>query len=574
MQLRSTTPLSNAYFLGLATASAIITLGLNAPSALAADMDDQPSNIIKTVKADKTPQLETVQVKRVIYFHLLSGSQKVEQVSYAHRQVSGNTTKWTIEPFDDVPIPQQVRFKPTLDKIPAITEVDDLSYFDRSIDVFYHPLDEEDEEDAHVDQKTKDNETQTEHNNIKTKDEQVGTAEIQNKDEAVQSEVISYSDKATNTIEILTKDVAIQQDNQGVDISTITNPIEQTSQETQTNVFTNDQGVGDDEVVTRDIGVGIEDYRYKDQKIQTDNLIISQADATTMTDFVNTNDIRTGDNKIDDLNQKKSETPKVTASSQTVYHTNEIGVGDEEPIVITTGDIDKGDKSTQTNAQELKDSITQTESNLQDSKQTQTIVPLSIEQGTTMEITNNDQEIQTDSYQIDYGTQTDNIASKETGTQTVSAPKHNETTSTYQQPSVATQTNDSDNHDQSIQVKDGDEQAATNTSNFGPLAIADDLTPASCENNQTSTNKIKGQKIEGEERSRNTLHKRIAKANHSLVSLTEKATQNNKRNRQKSLPQTDNNTSTLTTLAGIGITLLTAGMSLFSLHKQQKSKIK
>ena len=225
MQLRSTTPLSNAYFLGLATASAIITLGLNAPSALAADMDDQPSNIIKTVKADKTPQLETVQVKRVIYFHLLSGSQKVEQVSYAHRQVSGNTTKWTIEPFDDVPIPQQVRFKPTLDKIPAITEVDDLSYFDRSIDVFYHPLDEEDEEDAHVDQKTKDNETQTEHNNIKTKDEQVGTAEIQNKDEAVQSEVISYSDKATNTIEILTKDVAIQQDNQGVDISTITNPI-------------------------------------------------------------------------------------------------------------------------------------------------------------------------------------------------------------------------------------------------------------------------------------------------------------------------------------------------------------
>lgn len=130
--------LRNTCLVGLTTASTILSLSLNTPPVLAV-----PQEPITHPVSNTNSQKERVQIKRVIYFHLLNEVKKVEQVSYAHREVSNDPTKkaiWIIEPFEEVNIPDQAGFKPSIDKIPTVTEIEDLSQLKNTINVYYQPL--------------------------------------------------------------------------------------------------------------------------------------------------------------------------------------------------------------------------------------------------------------------------------------------------------------------------------------------------------------------------------------------------------------------------------------------------
>lgn len=123
---------------GLTTASTILSLSLNTPPVLAATQEPITNPI-----SNANNQKERVQIKRVIYFHLLNEVKKVEQVSYAYREVPNDSTKkanWIIEPFEEVNIPDQAGFRPSMDKIPTVTEIEDLSQLKNTINVYYQPL--------------------------------------------------------------------------------------------------------------------------------------------------------------------------------------------------------------------------------------------------------------------------------------------------------------------------------------------------------------------------------------------------------------------------------------------------
>ena len=116
--------LRNTCLVGLTTASTILSLSLNTPPVLAATQEPIVHSVPNT-----NNQKERVQIKRVIYFHLLNEVQKVEQMSYAHREVSNDPTnkaRWIIEPFEEVSIPEQAGFTPSIDKIPTTTGIEDL----------------------------------------------------------------------------------------------------------------------------------------------------------------------------------------------------------------------------------------------------------------------------------------------------------------------------------------------------------------------------------------------------------------------------------------------------------------
>ncbi len=70
--------LRNTCLVGLTTASTILSLSLNIPPVLAATQEPITHPVSNT-----NNQKERVQIKRVIYFHLLNEVKKVEQVSYA-----------------------------------------------------------------------------------------------------------------------------------------------------------------------------------------------------------------------------------------------------------------------------------------------------------------------------------------------------------------------------------------------------------------------------------------------------------------------------------------------------------
>ncbi|MCC4423130.1 LPXTG cell wall anchor domain-containing protein [Limosilactobacillus reuteri] len=130
--------LRNTCLVGLTTASTILSLSLNTPPVLAATQEPITNPI-----SNANNQKERVQIKRVIYFHLLNEVKKVEQVSYAHREVPNDSTKkanWIIEPFEEVNIPDQAGFRPSMDKIPTVTEIEDLSQLKNTINVYYQPL--------------------------------------------------------------------------------------------------------------------------------------------------------------------------------------------------------------------------------------------------------------------------------------------------------------------------------------------------------------------------------------------------------------------------------------------------
>lgn len=130
--------LRNTCLVGLTTASTILSLSLNIPPVLAATQEPITHPI-----SNANNQKERVQIKRVIYFHLLNEVKKVEQVSYAYREVPNDSTKkanWIIEPFEEVNIPDQAGFRPSMDKIPTVTEIEDLSQLKNTINVYYQPL--------------------------------------------------------------------------------------------------------------------------------------------------------------------------------------------------------------------------------------------------------------------------------------------------------------------------------------------------------------------------------------------------------------------------------------------------
>ncbi|MCR1863727.1 cell wall anchor protein [Limosilactobacillus reuteri] len=130
--------LRNTYLVGLATASTILSLSLNTPPVLAVPLEP-----IAHPVSNANSQKERVQIKRVIYFHLLNEVKKVEQVSYAHREVPNDPTNkaiWIIDPFEEVNIPEQAGFKPSMDKIPTVTEIEDLSQLKSIVNIYYQPL--------------------------------------------------------------------------------------------------------------------------------------------------------------------------------------------------------------------------------------------------------------------------------------------------------------------------------------------------------------------------------------------------------------------------------------------------
>ncbi|MGE9968789.1 LPXTG cell wall anchor domain-containing protein [Limosilactobacillus reuteri] len=130
--------LRNTCLVGLTTASTILSLSLNTPPVLAATQEPITNPI-----SNANNQKERVQIKRVIYFHLLNEVKKVEQVSYAYREVPNDSTKkanWIIELFEEVNIPDQAGFRPSMDKIPTVTEIEDLSQLKNTINVYYQPL--------------------------------------------------------------------------------------------------------------------------------------------------------------------------------------------------------------------------------------------------------------------------------------------------------------------------------------------------------------------------------------------------------------------------------------------------
>ena len=135
--------LRNTCLVGLTTASTILSLSLNTPPVLAVPLEPITHPVSNT-----NSQKERVQIKRVIYFHLLNEVKKVEQVSYAHREVPNDPTKkaiWIIEPFEEVNIPEQAGFKPSMDKIPTVTEIEDLSQLKNTINVYYQSFNKDEE---------------------------------------------------------------------------------------------------------------------------------------------------------------------------------------------------------------------------------------------------------------------------------------------------------------------------------------------------------------------------------------------------------------------------------------------
>ncbi|WPU43676.1 LPXTG cell wall anchor domain-containing protein [Limosilactobacillus reuteri] len=130
--------LQNTCLVGLTIASTILSLSLNTPPVLAVSQEP-----ITQPVSNANNQKERVQIKRVIYFHLLNEVKKVEQMSYAHREVTNNPTQkaiWIIEPFEEVDIPDQPGFKPSMDKIPTVTEIEDLPQLKSTVNVYYQPL--------------------------------------------------------------------------------------------------------------------------------------------------------------------------------------------------------------------------------------------------------------------------------------------------------------------------------------------------------------------------------------------------------------------------------------------------
>ncbi len=125
--------LRNTCLVGLTIASTILSLSLNTPPVLAV-----PQEPITHPVSNTNSQKERVQIKRIIYFHLLNEVKKVEQVSYAHREVK--KAIWIIDPFEEVNVPEQAGFKPSMDKIPTITEIEDLSQLKNTVNVYYQPF--------------------------------------------------------------------------------------------------------------------------------------------------------------------------------------------------------------------------------------------------------------------------------------------------------------------------------------------------------------------------------------------------------------------------------------------------
>ncbi|MBC8744721.1 hypothetical protein H5W18_09085 [Lactobacillus sp. Marseille-P7033] len=371
MKIKNNTySLRNAYLLGLATATSILTINFTNPPALA-DSQVLPANYLVS-KSDKG---ETVPVKRVIFFNLLSGVQKVEQVSYAHRQVSNDPKQpsvWIVEPFEEIKIPEQAGFVPSISELPIITRTTDLSCFKHPIDVFYHPLDAGYQLDKPAKQE-KQNEDCFTQTSIATEDRQTNT-EYYQVSEGMQSDNTGSADKSTNTMVNETKDEAIQEGNQGIDAGTDPLEIGHKDQGTQVTKEVEEQGVGESIINIKDTANGDSDYRYQDQNWQTD--AVPQDEKSTMTDFnppklIST---ETGDAVVSvneqgtQTNDYSGEKPKQdTRSTQTLVEKKEAGtqtmISNVENSESQTNYIETGEAATQTKTEVIDEEV-QTENKL------------------------------------------------------------------------------------------------------------------------------------------------------------------------------------------------------------------
>ncbi|GGI63073.1 LPXTG cell wall anchor domain-containing protein [Limosilactobacillus caviae] len=565
MKLKNNTySLRNAYLLGLATATSILTINFTNPPALA-DSQVLPANSLVS-KSDKG---ETVPVKRVIFFNLLSGVQKVEQVSYAHRQVSNDPKQpsvWIIEPFEEIKIPEQAGFVPSISELPIITRTTDLSCFKHPIDVFYHPLDAGYQLDKPAKQEKQNEESFTQ-TSIATEDRQTNTEYYQVKSEGVQSDNTGSADKSTNTMVNETKDEAIQEGNQGIDAGTDPLEIGHKDQDTQVTNEVEEQGVGESIIDIKDTAAGDSDYHYQDQNWQTDAL--PQDDESTMTDFnppmlIST---ETGDAVVSvkeqgtQTNDYSGEKPKQdTRDTQTLIDKKEAGMqtmtSDVENSESQTNYIETGETATQTKI-EVMDKEVQTENKLLQDQEidkskedyleqgSQTDQVLQETRGTQSSIPAQDDNQQTDNFSQEVAVQIDPIETKEEGTDPLISYQERDTQATLKQAEKITLPEDNQNKEISFRSR--------------PQSTIQEINEESAGISLPDNNK------------RSNFHQQITKANDKLRTLVKH--RNNKHQQEKGmLPQTGNKTDSLATFIGLGITLLIAGMGLFSLKKIKSRK--
>ncbi|MBB1069622.1 LPXTG cell wall anchor domain-containing protein [Limosilactobacillus sp. RRLNB_1_1] len=564
MKLKNNTySLRNAYLLGLATATTILTINFTNPPALA-DSQVLPANSL----ISKSDKVETVPVKRVIFFNLLSGVQKVEQVSYAHRQVSNDPKQpsvWIVEPFEEIKIPEQAGFVPSISPLPTITRTNDLSCFKHPIDVFYHPLDADSQLDKPAKQE-KQNEDCFTQTSIATEDWQTNTESYQVKSEGVQSDSTGLADKSTNTMVVKTKDEAIQEGHQGIDTGTDPLEIGHKDQGTQVTSEVEEQGVGESIIDIKDTAAGDSDYRYQDQNWQTDAL--PQDDKSTMTDFNHPKLISTGtgdalvraNEQATQTNDYSDEKPKQdTRSTQTTVEKKEAGTQTMIPTVENsesqTNYIETGETATQTKTEAVDEEVQTENGLLQDQEidksrenyleqESQTDRVLQEIRGTQSSIPAQDNNQQTDNLSQDAAIQVDPIETKEEGTDPLISYQERATQTELKQTGKITPPEDNQNKEISFRSRPQSTIQEINEESAG-ITLLDD-------------NK------------HGNFHQRIRKANDKLKALKHK---NNKRQQDKGmLPQTGNKTDSLATFIGLGITLLIAGMSLFSLKKIKSRK--
>lgn len=565
MKIKNNTySLRNAYLLGLATATSILTINFTNPPALA-DSQVLPANSLVS-KSDKG---ETVPVKRVIFFNLLSGVKKVEQVSYAHRQVSNDPKQhsvWIVEPFEEIKIPEQAGFVPSISELPIITRTTDLSCFKHPIDVFYHPLDAGYQLDKPAKQEKQNEESFTQ-TNIATEDRQTNTEYYQVKSEGVQSDNTGSADKSTNTMVNETKDEAIQKGNQGIDAGTDPLEIGHKDQGTQVTNEVEERGVGESIIDIKDIATGDSDYRYQDQNWQTDTL--PQDEKSTMTDFnppklIST---ETGDAVVSineqgtQTNDCSGEKPKQdTRSTQTLIEKKEAGtqtmISNIENSESQTNYIETGEAATQTKTEVIDEEV-QTENGLLQDQEidksredyleqgSQTDQVLQETRGTQSSIPAQDDNQQTDNFSQEVAVQIDPIETKEEGTDPLISYQERATQAKLKQAGKITPPEDNQNKEISFRSR--------------PQSTIQEINEESAGISLPDNNK------------RSNFYQQITKANDKLRTLIKH--RNNKHQQEKEmLPQTGNKTDSLATFIGLGIILLIAGMSLFSLKKIKSRK--
>lgn len=569
--LQKTYHLRNSYLLGMIAASAIV--GISCPASANSQIAEanQPTVINSPLTSNNIAssqiQTETVDVQRKIVFHIFTNDQVVFQKSQAHRQVTIDPvtkkkvySEWTVDPFEEVNIPQVKGMEALIDSIPTVVHIHDLSYFNKPLDVFYHPI----QSNQQTKQPNKPNVDDNKQLNADKLEDNHNTVNVGTntdshfvKDSAVQTNPQTAETTSTDTNDL----ISVKDEGVG-ETSAVNSPT--TNNETQTTMNpTTETGVGDD-LITDTIDTGIQ-------------VNPSQKDAATSPTQVNTSDTASGDDSVIEI--ESNETGTQTDSHQ--KSTNTISSQTENCVL---------DQSTMTNEISIKDGETQTEElnnpPIGKSEGTQTIqtVPTIDDASQTNIPVQKDEATNTVKVQVD--SQVDTAKHRErinVGVQTFEP--HKEVSESFTQTTLntcdqATMTDKTGILDGSTQTEDltydvekiEKEKKSTLTNKVEPPLNTPVITVKNEKGNSKSNVQLINEADPNSiEELPTNLHSRLTTAQNRLDQLSsdnplfneEKATE-----AEKALPQTGNKTSTLTTLAGLSLTAVVAFAALFSIKKK------